>query len=189
MGSSTHMSTTNCTSTPCTQYGHAGVRSADTQSEDPKCAHSNGTHGERRGCMHAHGACLPCRVPSVCTLGAAAIPPPTGAARWCIGKRTRHHPAHLRHPRGAIAAHAPPPPTAPAPVHRTAPPHHPRWTHTGCRRNPAAPPNAHAADRQARHHGAGLPTHARARSPASAAATHPRRPHDPPHVNQTIRLT
>jgi len=67
MGSSMHMSTTNCTSTPCTQYGHADVRSAGTQSSGPHCAHSAGTHGVRRGRMHAHGACLPCRVPSVCT--------------------------------------------------------------------------------------------------------------------------
>ena len=47
------MSTTNCTSTPCTQYGHTGVRSAGTQSKDLKCAHSEGTHGARRGRMLA----------------------------------------------------------------------------------------------------------------------------------------
>jgi len=35
------------------------------------------------------GACLPCRVPPVCTLGAAAMPPPTSAARRRTGKRTR----------------------------------------------------------------------------------------------------
>jgi hypothetical protein len=61
------------TSTPCTQYGHAGVRSAGTQSAQ------RGYAGGAQG-AHAHGACLPCRVPPVCTLGAAAMPP-TGAAR------------------------------------------------------------------------------------------------------------
>ena len=58
------MSTTNCTNTPCTQYGHTGVRSAGTQSKDPKCAHSEGTHGARRermlamscsACVHLRG--------------------------------------------------------------------------------------------------------------------------------------
>jgi len=53
------MSTANCTSTPCTQYGHAGVRGAGTQSGGPHCAHSAGTRGVRRGRMDAHGACVP----------------------------------------------------------------------------------------------------------------------------------
>jgi len=57
----------------------------------------------------------------------------------------RDQPSHLRRPHDAIAAHVPPPPTAPDPVCCTAPPQHPRWEHTRCRRNPAAPPNAHVA--------------------------------------------
>ena len=167
MGSSMYMSTTNCTSAPCTQYGHAGMRSAGTRSKDPRLAHSKGTHGARRGRMHAHGACLPCRVRPVRTLGAAAMPPPTGAARRRAGKR-RNQPARLRRPtqarRTACRRQArQPPPSAPAPGHRTAPPHRPRWVRPRRRRGSAAPPNAHAADHQARHHGAGRPTHARVR--------------------------
>ena len=46
--------------------------------QDPRPAHSEGTHGARRGRMHAHGACLPCRVQPVRTLGAAAMPPGPG---------------------------------------------------------------------------------------------------------------
>jgi len=52
---------------------------------------------------------LPCRVPPVCTLGAAAMPPPTSAARRRTGKRTRPAvtpPPPARRNRGARPAAA-----------------------------------------------------------------------------------
>ena len=151
-----------------------GTQACAARAHRAKCAHSEGTHGARRGRMHAHDACLPCRVPPVCTLGAAAMPPPTGAARRSAGKRTR--PAGTPPPPDASVVHAPPPPSAPAPA--AAPhPHHPRWLHRRRRRGSAAPPSAHTAGRQACHHGAGRPTHARVRPPAAAA--HPQRPQRP----------
>ena len=132
MGSSMHMSTTNCTSAPYIQYRHAGVRSAGTQSEDPKSAHSEGTHGAHRGRMHAQGACLPCRVQPVRTLGAAAMPPPTGSARRCAGETdaTSRHASATRRKRGALPAAAKR--ASPGPPHRT--------PHDGCARDATAAP-------------------------------------------------
>ena len=46
--------------TPSTQAHSSGTQACaarGTQSESPKCAHRAGTHGARRGRMHAHGAC------------------------------------------------------------------------------------------------------------------------------------
>ena len=138
MGSSMYMSTTNCTSAPCTQYGHAGMRSAGTRSKDPRPAYSEGTHGARRGRMHAHGACLPCRVRPVRTLGAAAMPPPTDAARQRAGKRGCDQPARLRRPtqaRRTTRRRQARQPRAAAP--------HPPTAHDGCTRDAAAvPPGA-----------------------------------------------
>ena len=160
---------------PCTQYGHAGVCSAGTQSEDPKCAHSESTQGARRGLMHAHGACLPCGVPPVCTWGRGnAAAHRLGAT----GKRTRPvgtPPPLARRKRGACPAAAKR--ARPGPPHRTPPPPTMGASET--------PPQFRRAAQRARSGPPSVPprswpSHARAReAPAPAAAAHPQRPRVP----------
>ena len=92
-----------------TPHGHAQqawarARTCRRQTAQVHRAHSTGTQAcavlahsaktrsariARVRTGRAGGACFPCRVPSGCTLGAAAMPPPTSAARRSTGKRTR----------------------------------------------------------------------------------------------------
>jgi hypothetical protein len=159
MGSSTHMSTTNCTG----HRAHSTGTQACAAREHRAKTRSARTARVRRG--RAGGSCTHmvhvCHVVfRLCVPGAAAMPPPTGSARQGNG---RDQSARLRRSRAASVVHALPPLSAPGPGRRTAPPHRPRWVRPRRRRSSAAPPNAHAADHQACHHGAGRPTHARVR--------------------------
>jgi len=109
---------------PCAARAH--------KAKTRKPPHSEGTHGAHRGRMHAQGACLPCRVQPVRTLGAAAMPPPTGSARRCAGETdaTSRHASATRRKRGALPAAAKR--ASPGPPHRT--------PHDGCARDATAAP-------------------------------------------------
>jgi len=121
---------------------------------------------------------LPCRVPPVCTLGAAAMPPPTSAAQRRTGeRRTRPAvtpPPPARRNRGAHPAAANR--TSPGLPHRTPPapamgahelPPQPRRAAKRARsRPPGAPPRSR-------------PSHARARA---ALGRRSRRPPTTTHV-------
>ena len=113
--------------------------------------------GYARGAQGAHARawCMLAMSRSAC-----AHPRGRGNAahrRGATARRETTQPAGTPPPPDASAAHGLPPPSASAPGRRTAPPHRPRWVRPRRRRSSAAPPNAHAADHQARHHGAGRP--------------------------------
>ena len=103
---------------------------------------------EHRGRMHAQGACLPCRVRPVRTLGAAAMPPPTGAARRRAGERgtfpAAPHPPTSHDGRTQDAAAAPSrrqTRTQPTTNHATTDPVVPRTR--ACGPQPPQPPPTH----------------------------------------------
>jgi hypothetical protein len=125
--------------------------------------------------MHAHGACLSCSVPPVCTWGRVNA----AAHRLGVtGKRTRPvgtPPPPVRRKRGACPAAAKR--GRPAPPHSTPPPstmgasETPPRFRRAAKRARSGPPSAPPRSR---------PSHARAReAPAPAAAAHPQRPHVP----------
>ena len=91
--------------------------------------------------------------------------------RGTTALRETDQPARLRRPTQARRTTRRRQARQPRAAARSAPPQHPRWVRPRRRRGSAAPPSAHAADHQARHHEAGRPTHARAR---------PRPPPPPP---------